>query len=70
MIANLVTESAYLFKNRFSSKSYFSWYVAVFVLKIVFPVILLCVNTYVQVIRKLPKVHNNENGIEISEEIG
>ena len=47
MIANLVTESAYLFKNRFSSKSYFSWYVAVFVLKIVFPVILLGVNTYV-----------------------
>ena len=56
MIANLMTESAYLFKNRFSSIHYFSWYVVVFAMKLIVTVILIGVNLYTKVIRKRPKV--------------
>ena len=55
MIANFVTEMAYLFRNKFSTVMYFSCYTIICALKIIIPSVIILVNLKRFVIGKLPR---------------
>jgi hypothetical protein len=55
MVANLVTEMTYLFRNKFSTVMYFSLYTIIGGLKFLIPIVIILVNFKRFVIGKLPR---------------
>ena len=54
MMANVVTETAYLFKNRFSTVLFFSCYLGVCVLKVTLPFVIMAIGLVQNVCFKKP----------------
>ena len=55
MMANVITETAYLFKNRFSTVLFFSCYLGVCALKATLPFVIMAISLVQNVCCKKPK---------------
>ena len=55
MIANVITEYAYLFKHQFSSVTFFILYVVTCAIKVLLPFLIILISLRRNVIGKLPK---------------
>ena len=60
VIANLIVETAYLFKTKFATVTYLGCYLTTYTLKLLIPLIIVLVNLKTYVIGKFPKEYKDE----------